>query len=61
MTAADAATLREKWKLQVDPLACEHPNQELEGTRGGYLTGDYHCTTCGEVLDGPSSPTKGLT
>ena len=32
MTKAEAATLQEKWKLQVDPLACEHPNQELEGS-----------------------------
>ena len=50
MTKAEAATLREKWKQQVDPPVCEHTNQELEGSGGSYLTGNYHCTHCGESV-----------
>jgi hypothetical protein len=50
MTKAEAATLRKKWKLQVDPLSCEHPSQELEVSERGYLTGNYHCTDCGEPV-----------
>lgn len=50
MTKAQAEVLRMKWKQQVDPPACEHPNQELEGSEDGYLTGNYHCTDCGESI-----------
>jgi hypothetical protein len=50
MTKTETETLRVKWKQQVDPLACQHPNQELEASEGGYLTGNYHCTTCGETM-----------
>jgi hypothetical protein len=55
MTKAEAEVLRAKWKQQVDPPVCEHPNQELEGSEGGYLTGNYHCTDCGESVAHPSS------
>ena len=49
MTKAQAAQLEAKWKEQGDPLPlCEHPNQELEASEGGYVTGNYHCTDCGE-------------
>ena len=34
----------------ADPLAYGHPNQELEGSEGGYLTGDYPSTTCGGIM-----------
>jgi len=44
MTKAEAGTLRVKWKLRADLLACEHPAQELEANDKGYLTGDYQCT-----------------
>ena len=40
----------------ADPLAYGHPNQELEGSEGGYLTGDYHCTTCGGSIAKKLSP-----
>ncbi len=51
MTKAQAAQLEAKWKEQGDPLPlCEHPNQELEASEGGYLTGNYHCTDCGESV-----------
>jgi hypothetical protein len=47
MTRAEASAVREKWQQQVAPPACEHPNQELEVSEEGYLTGNYHCRTCG--------------
>ena len=50
MTKTEATTLRKNWKRQVNPPFCEHPNQELEASEGGYLTGNYHCTTCGESV-----------
>jgi hypothetical protein len=50
LTKAQAAALQANWKQQVDPPVCEHPNQELEASEGGYLTGDYHCMTCGESI-----------
>jgi hypothetical protein len=50
VTKTQAEALRVKWKQQVDPPACEHPSQELEATESGYLTGDYHCTDCGEPV-----------
>lgn len=49
MTNSQAAKLQAKWKEQVDPPACMHPSQELESA-GGYLTGSYHCSTCGESV-----------
>jgi hypothetical protein len=50
MTTAEAGALRAKWKQQVDPPACEHPNQELETSESGYLTGNHHCVDCGELV-----------
>jgi hypothetical protein len=50
MTTAEAVALRMKWIQQVDPPACEHMNQELESNEMGYLTGNYLCTTCGELV-----------
>ena len=50
MTKTQAAELQTKWNQLVGPSACEHPNQELEESAGGYLTGKYHCTTCGEAV-----------
>jgi hypothetical protein len=47
VTNSQAVKLREKWKQQVDPPACEHLKQELETNEVGYMTGNYHCTTCG--------------
>jgi hypothetical protein len=49
MTKAQANKLQAKWREQGDPLPlCEHRNQEMEHNEGGYLTGNYHCTDCGE-------------
>ena len=50
MTKAEAEALRVKWNQQVDPPACAHPNQELEESESGYLTGNYQCTACGEPV-----------
>jgi hypothetical protein len=50
ITLAQVAELQAKWKLLIDPPTCEHPNQELEASETGYLTGNYHCTTCGEPV-----------
>ena len=60
MTNVQAAKLQLKWKLREPSLSCVHLHQEL-GNEGGYLTGAFHCLTCGELLDRPSSPTKGST
>ena len=50
MTKTQASELQAKWKQRIDPAPCEHPNQELEASEGGYLTGHYHCTDCGEPV-----------
>jgi hypothetical protein len=47
---SEAAALRERWKQQADLPVCEHLNQELKENETGYLTGNYHCTTCGETI-----------
>ena len=58
MTNDQAAALQAKWKKQVDPLPCEHITLELENTATGYLTGIYHCVTCGESITRPLVPFK---
>jgi ferredoxin len=50
MTKAQAAELRTIWEQRGDPQPCDHPNQELENSEDGYLTGAYHCLTCGECI-----------
>ena len=47
MTTTQAAELRVKWNLRVDPPKCEHLNLELEWSDNGYLTGNYNCIVCG--------------
>ncbi|HSQ91150.1 MAG TPA: hypothetical protein VLM19_03130 [Nitrospiraceae bacterium] len=49
MTKIDAEAWREKWAQSADLPACEHPNQELELSDGGYVTGNYRGTDCGEL------------
>lgn len=39
-----------KWKRRVDHPLCEHPKQQLEASEGGYLTGNYYCTDCGDPV-----------
>ena len=53
MTSAQAAALQAKWKERVDPLPCDHLNQELESRDGVYLTGKYHRIACGESVPHP--------
>ena len=50
MTTAQAAELRVKWNLRVDPPQCEHLNLELEWSDNGYVTGNYNCILCGESV-----------
>jgi transposase-like protein len=49
MTETQAAALRVRWAERVCP-PCQHLNLELEHNDNGYLTGDYHCTACGESI-----------
>ncbi len=53
MKNSQAAELRKKWSQLVAPLPCDHLNQEMESTAGGYLTGIYHCVACGESVPHP--------
>ncbi len=53
MKSSQAAELRERWSQIVHPLHCDHLNQEMEQTAGGYLTGIYHCVVCGESIAHP--------
>jgi hypothetical protein len=64
MTNTQAAKVQLKWKLREPPLSCVHLHQELEQNELGYLTGGYHCLTCGEAFDRSHSskpPAEGLT
>ncbi len=49
MTRTQAAALRVTWAERAD-LPCQHLHLELEHTDDGYLTGNYHCTACGESV-----------
>jgi hypothetical protein len=49
MTTIQAAELRVKWKLRVDPSKCEHLTLELEWSDNG-LTDNYICIVCGEAV-----------
>jgi hypothetical protein len=50
MTKDQAAHLRVRWKQRGDPRPCKHLNLELEHGNDKYLTDNYHCTTCGELV-----------
>jgi hypothetical protein len=57
MTKAEAAIVRGERKQQglsearqIAAPVCGHPSLELEASEGGYLTGNYHCTDCGELV-----------
>jgi hypothetical protein len=50
MTQLEAEAIRAKCKLRVTSLVCEHLHQELELHERVYLTGNYYCTDCGEVV-----------
>jgi hypothetical protein len=49
MTKAQAAALREKW-AEGENLPCKHLHLELEHNNDDYLTDNYHCTACGELV-----------
>lgn len=49
MTIVQAAELRVKWKLPVNPPPCEHLNLELEWSDNDS-TDNYNCILCGEVV-----------
>jgi len=49
MTKAQAAALREKW-AEGDNPPCRHLHLELEHNNDDYLTDNYHCTACGELV-----------
>jgi hypothetical protein len=50
MTMTQVAELRVKWKQRVGPPPCHHLDLELEWNDSGYLTGNHHCTVCGESV-----------
>jgi len=49
MTKAQAAGLRVKW-TEGEDRPCRHLHLELEHSHDGYLTDNYHCTACGELV-----------
>ena len=49
MTKSQAAALREKW-AEGDNPSCRHLHLELEHNNNNYLTDNYHCTACGELV-----------
>ena len=49
MTKEQAAALRVQWAEGENP-PCRHLHLELEHSNDGYLTGNYHCTACGESV-----------
>jgi len=49
MTKTQAAALREKW-AEGDNPPCRHLHLELEHNNNDYLTDNYHCTACGELV-----------
>lgn len=50
MTMNQASQLRMQWKQRADPRPCKHLNLELVHGNDDYLTDNYHCTTCGELV-----------
>ncbi len=55
MRKAEAEALRVKWKQRglsrsSELSACMHPNQELEWHEDGYVTHNYRCMRCGELV-----------
>jgi transcription elongation factor Elf1 len=51
MTKAKAEALREKWKQQANPPACEHLIQEEVVNADGKSTGYYVCNLCGQSVE----------
>src|SRR5207245_10522309 len=49
MTKAQAAALCVKW-AEGEDRPCKHLHLELEHSSDDYLTDNYHCTACGELV-----------
>ena len=49
MTKAQAAGLRVKW-AEGEHRPCKHLHLELEHNNDDYLTDNYLCTACGELV-----------
>jgi hypothetical protein len=49
MTKAQAAALRVRWAERAD-LPCKYLYLELEDDTDEYLTDNYNCTACGELV-----------
>ena len=49
MTMTQAAALRVKW-AEGEDRPCKHLHLELEHSSDDYLTDNYHCTACGELV-----------
>jgi hypothetical protein len=50
MTMNQASHLRVRWEQRADPRSCKHLNLELVHDNDNYLTDNYHCTACGELV-----------
>jgi len=50
VTTSQATELRVKWTQRVDAPPCEHLNLEREWSDNGYVTGNYKCIVCGEMV-----------
>ena len=50
MTTSEAVRLRKRWNLLKYPVKCDHRVKLLERSDRGHLTGNYLCSTCGEVV-----------
>jgi hypothetical protein len=58
MTTSEAVRLRKRWKILKYPIKCQHRVKLLERSDKGHLTGNYVCSTCGEVLIPRIYPTE---
>ena len=50
MTTSEAGRLRKRWNLLKHPVKCRHTVKLLERSDRGHPTGNYVCSTCGEVV-----------
>jgi len=50
MTKAQATELKAKWTQQDPPRLCEHLIIDVERTEDAYVTGNYRCLACGDLV-----------
>jgi hypothetical protein len=55
MREDQAKVKREEWNAKGRP-PCKHPTLRLLYTLENYITGDYVCVECGELVDKVSKP-----